>query len=340
MTHKPNKKSLSHPSGSDAPSARTRSFAADKKGWLIAGSATAALFAAAIYNRAATRRAETATPPAGKFVEVDGMRIHYVDRGAGPVVVLIHGNGVTLQDFEASGVLDLASKAHRVIAFDRPGFGYSDRARSTTWTPMAQASALAGALGQLGIKQATVVGHSWGAMVALAMALDHPKIVSGLVLLSGYYYGTARPDVLPFSVPAIPGLGDVLAHTLSPLAGAIMSPAAVKASFSPAPVSDKFGRFPIALTMRPSQVRATAADTAMMVPSAVALSRRYGELTLPVVIMAGEGDLIAHINKHAQRLAQDISSSELRIVPGEGHLFHYGAPEQVAEAIDEVANRI
>lgn len=336
MSRKPNRKSRPASSG---PHERTPSWgalAAANKGWLIAGAVTAALAASAIVNRANTRRAEATTPPAGDFIEVGGIRLHYVDQGSGPPVVLLHGNGVTLQDFEVSGVLGLAAKKHRVIAFDRPGFGYSDRPRSTVWTPSAQAALLAAALEQLGIEKAVVVGHSWGTMVALAMALDHPEMVSGLVLLSGYYYGTARPDVVPASMPAIPGLGDVMAHTVSPLAGALLGPAAIKASFAPAPVSDKFKDFPLALTLRPSQVRATAADTAMMVPGAIALSRRYAELTTPIVIMAGEGDLIAHIDKHAKRLADAIAGSELRIVPGQGHLFHYAVPDQVLAAIDRV----
>ena len=302
-------------------------------GWLIAGAATAALAVTALFNRIATKRAEAANPPAGKFVEVDGVRLHYVERGSGTPVVLLHGNGVTLQDFEASGVLDLAAGKYRVLAFDRPGFGYSDRPRTTVWTPQAQAALLAKALAKLEVEPAVVVGHSWGTLVALAMALDHREAVRGLVLLSGVYYGTLRPDVLPFSLPAVPVLGDVMAHTVSPLSGALMGPAVIAASFAPAPVSDKIKRLPLALTLRPSQVRATAADTALMEPGAITLSRRYAELDLPVVVMAGAGDLIAHVDKHAERLAGDIAGSDLRVVAGQGHLFHYAVPDQVLDAI-------
>lgn len=310
--------------------------AAASKGWLIAGATLAALAASAAVNRANARRAEAATPPAGDFIEAGGVRLHYLDQGSGPPVVLLHGNGAMLQDFEASGVTALARAGHRVLAFDRPGFGYSERPRTTLWTPAAQAAAVAAALTQLGVGKAVIVGHSWGAMVALAMALDHPEHVSGLVLLSGYYYATVRPDVPGLSLPAIPGLGDVMAHTVSPLAGALMAPAGIKAGFAPAPVPERFARFPFALTLRPSQVRATAADTAMMVPAAAALSRRYGEIEVPVVILAGEGDLVAHARRHSERLHEDIAGSELRLVAGQGHLFHYAVPEQVASAIDRV----
>lgn len=326
-------------STTEAAAPSWKGFARRNGRWLAAGTAAAALVGSALFNRAGARRAEADTPPPGDFIDVDGARLHYVDRGSGPVVVLLHGNGVMLQDFEVSGVLGLAAAHHRVIAFDRPGFGYSDRPRTTTWTPARQADLLARALAKIGVERAVVVGHSWGTMVALAMALNRPKLVSGLVLLSGYYYGTVRADVVPASLPAIPVFGDAMAHTISPLAGAFVGPAAVKASFAPAPVLQKFANFPVALTLRPSQVRATAADTAMMIPAAIALSRRYAELDLPVIVMAGEGDLIAHVDKHAERLVGDLAGAELRLVPGQGHLFHYAVPEQVVAAIDDVVAR-
>jgi pimeloyl-ACP methyl ester carboxylesterase len=292
--------------------------------------------AAALFNRASASRAEAKTPPEGKFVEVDSVRLHYVDSGNGPVVVLLHGNGVLLQDYEASGVLDLAAKSHRVIAFDRPGFGYSNRSRSRVWTPMEQAQVIAQALEQLDVKQVVIVGHSWGTLVALAMALEHPELVSGLVLLSGYYYGTPRPDVVPGSIPAIPVIGDLVAHTISPLLGRVLAPVAVKAAFAPAAVSKKFADLPVAMMLRPSQVRATAGDTAMMVPAAVTLSKRYGELDLPIVVMAGGGDLIARVGEHAEPFAREVNGADLRIVEEAGHLFHYAVPSQVVAAISDV----
>ncbi|TVV71637.1 alpha/beta fold hydrolase [Sphingomonas solaris] len=337
MTQKPHRKARppqSMPKGSTSWRER---IAGNKV--VISAGAIGFLATAAAFNRFATHRAEANNPPAGRFIEVDGVRLHYVERGTGTPVVLLHGNGVMLQDFIASGVFDRVAADHRVIAFDRPGFGYSDRPRTTIWTPGAQAALLAAALEKLGVSNAVVVGHSWGTMVVLAMALDHPGRVAGLVLLSGYYYGTARPDVLPASTPAIPILGDMMAHTISPLTGAMIGPIGIKASFAPAPVSKKFADVPLALALRPSQIRATAADTAMMIPGAIALSRRYGELELPVTIIAGEGDQIAHIDNHACKLAGELSQSVLEIVPGQGHLFHYAVPDQVAAAVDAVASR-
>jgi pimeloyl-ACP methyl ester carboxylesterase len=127
----------------------------------------AALAAMALYNVFRTRRVEGAHPPSGRFVNVNGVRLHYLDRGTGPPVVLEHGNMVTAEDFDLSGVLTSAARRHRVIAIDRPGFGYSDRPHVAMWTPAAQAHLLRQALAALDIDRPIVLGHSFGAAVAL-----------------------------------------------------------------------------------------------------------------------------------------------------------------------------
>ena len=93
-----------------------------------------------------------------------------------------------IQDFASSGLIEMASKTYRVIAFDRPGYGHSERPRNTIWTAEAQAELIAAALGKIGVSNATVLGHSWGCSVAVALALRSPKLVRSLVLASGYYF--------------------------------------------------------------------------------------------------------------------------------------------------------
>src|SRR3954463_7199772 len=148
-------------------------------------------------------------PPQGTFMEVDGVRLHYSDRGEGSPVVLIHGNAVSGDDWNTSGVAELLLRSHRVIIFDRPGFGYSERPRGHLWTATQQAELLHKALQQLGIERPVVVGHSWGTIVALALAERHQADTAGLVLLSGYYVWTARPDALLVAAGALPILGDL-----------------------------------------------------------------------------------------------------------------------------------
>ena len=169
---------------------------------ILAVTAVSLLLAAIVY--ALKLRAEQRYPPVGEFLEYDGVRLHYLQSGPidRPVVVLLHGNGTLIQDFMLSGVLDLLARRYHVLCFDRPGFGYSTRPRLRFWTPEAQADLIAGALRRLGVESALVVGHSWGALVALAMAIRAPDLVRSLVLVSGYYFPTPRKDVWLMSGPA------------------------------------------------------------------------------------------------------------------------------------------
>ena len=146
-------------------------------------------------NRQLARKAERDNPPTGRFVEVNGVQVHYREYGQGEPLVLLHGNGTMIQDFEVSGLSDKAAKNHRVIAIDRPGFGHSSRPRGSIWTPDAQADLIHAVLQKIGVSKATILGHSWGTSVAIAFALKYPQAVKALVLASGYYYPSARADV-------------------------------------------------------------------------------------------------------------------------------------------------
>ena len=223
---------------------------------LIATAATLAAMTA--YNVYRARKVEREHPPTGQFITVDGVRLHYLEKGEGPPVVLLHGNVVTAEDFDTSGVLGLLAKRHRVIAFDRPGFGYSDRPHNgSAWSARAQADLLRDALVMLGINRPVVLGHSWGAAVALALALNHPIAARGLVLLSGYYYPTFRADVLLSSPPAIPVLGDLLRYSISPLLARLMQPLLLKGMFAPLPVPARFAKGSTSeMSVRPGQIRA------------------------------------------------------------------------------------
>ena len=305
---------------------------------LLTVAAAAAATAAWVEYRA--RRAESENPPIGRSIEVDGVQLHYVDRGEGPVVVLLHGNAVLLQDFVASGLINLLANRYRVVAFDRPGFGYSERPRDRLWTPSAQAELLQQAFRKLGIEQPIVLGHSWGTLVALTMALDEPTAVRGLVLASGYYYPTERADVPLFSPAALPVVGDVMRYTVSPLVGRAMLPRATRLMFAPRPVPANFlPTLSKEMMLRPSQLRAFAEDTAFMVPAAAELEQRYAQLELPVRLIGGSGDQIVNVLAHSARLHRELRDSRLPIVPGSGHMVHYAARDRIMAAIDELSGQ-
>jgi pimeloyl-ACP methyl ester carboxylesterase len=293
-----------------------------------------ALIALAVGNHLVARRAERRHPPRGACMEVDGVRLHYSDRGKGSPVVLIHGNAVSGDDWDTSGVADLLLQNHRVIIFDRPGFGYSERPRGHLWTAAEQAELLHKALHQLRVEQPVVVGHSWGTIVALALAARHQAELAGLVLLSGYYFWTLRPDALLVTAGALPVLGDILRYTVSPLLGWLQMPLLKWAMFSPARVPARFqAEYSTAMALRPSQIRATVMDGALMIPGAGALRENYKDLNLPVIIIAGDGDKIV-FKRRSEQLRDSIPGSVLQIVKGAGHMVHHLAARQVAQAVE------
>jgi len=304
----------------------------------LAAGVVVAAGVSALLNRWLAQKAERRNPPLGRFITVDGVRLHYVDRGIGTPLVLLHGNGSMIEDFQSSGLIDMAAENYRVIAIDRPGFGHSNRPRSTVWTPKAQADLIAAALKKIGVSRAIILGHSWGTLVALALAVKYPQEVQALVLASGYYYPTARADVVMLSPPAIPLVGDLLSHTISPLLSRLMWPLLLRKIFGPSPVPEKFKGFPEEMAVRPSQIRASAAESALMIPSAHTLEQQYRLLEMPVAIVAGAEDRLIE-SEQSSHLHRDIPQSTLRSVPGTGHMVHQTATAEIMSAIDLVASQ-
>lgn len=300
---------------------------------LVGGVAT---MAASNISRA--RQAEREFPPQGNFVTAGGIRLHFLEKGRGRPVVMLHGNGVTADDFRLSGLVDVvAARQYRALAFDRPGFGHSERPFGV-WSASRQAALLHRAFVALGIERAIVIGHSWGTIVALALAIYFPNAVGGLILLSGFYRPTLRIDVPPFSVPAIPLVGDAVRYTVAPVLTAAIMPRLIQRAFSPLPVPERFVKgFPASLAIRPSQIRAEAQDTATMNSATAAMQDRYAGIRFPVVIMAGTRDRIVS-HRHAEWLHAKIAHSDLRLVPGVGHMIHYAVPEHISAAISLVAD--
>src|SRR5712672_1741407 len=290
--------------------------------WLPTGLAGAGLAAAAVLGTTAllvarrARGAERENPPTGRFLDIEGVHLHYLERGEGPPLVLLHGNGAMLQDFEISGILAPLAQRYRVIAVDRPGFGHTSRPRSQMWTPKAQADLVHRALIELEVEQAIVVGHSWGTLVALSLALDHPADVRSLVLISGYYFPTLRADVLASSATATPVIGDLLSYTVAPILGRALKSRVFRKLFAPAAVPPRYqAEFPTELSLRPSQLKASAADTVLMTPSAAALASRYGELKMPIIIMAGTEGRIVNFASQSEHLGRSVGTIHSRFIP-------------------------
>src|SRR3954463_9093647 len=138
------------------------------------------------------------------------------------------------------------------------------------------------------------------------------------------------------SPPAIPGIGDLLSPPIPPLLSRLMWPLLLRKIFGPSPVPEKFKGFPEEMTVRPSQIRASAAESALMIPSAHTLEQKYRLLQMPVAIVAGAEDRLIESEQSAH-LHRDISHSTLRCVPATGHMVHQTATGEIMKAIDTVA---
>lgn len=298
---------------------------------------SSALAVAAIANEYLARKAERDNPPSGRFLNIDGVRLHFIEQGEGQPIVLLHGNGSMVQDFVSSGLVAAAAQNHRVIVFDRPGFGHTNRPRSVTWTPEEQADLFKKAFDFLKISDPIVLGHSWGSSVAVALGLRHPKSVGALLLVSGYYYPSFRPDFLAMSSAAAPVIGDILSRTVAPLLSRLMWPGMLAKIFGPKDVPAKFTGFPKEMAVRPGQINASAAESALLIAFAESNSDEYPKLTMPVTIMAGGDDRLIDPEGQSARLHADIVQSQFIQVAEHGHMVHQTATGSIMAAINALA---
>lgn len=317
---------LSQGKGRTLPGGRTT--------FILLGAAAALAGTALIVNWQA-RRAERRHPPEGEFITVNGVRLHYIDAGEGSPVVLLHGNGSMLNDVALS-IFGPLAKTHRVIAFDRPGFGYSERPRDRVWTPEEQAALLRAALQALGVHRPVLYGHSFGAPVVVTFSLMYPEETRGVVAASGYYYPTRRLDSLLAWANVLPVLGPVLRNTVMPVEGAVFGKLAVKALFDPAEISPTYDEFPSTLALRPWQLRAAGEDGTTLRAWAKRISPHYREISVPVMIVSGAEDRVVSYRTHSLRLSREIPGARLRIWPETGHMVHHTRATEVIDAIEEV----
>ncbi|AWN48824.1 alpha/beta hydrolase [Methylobacterium terrae] len=273
--------------------------------------------------------------PLGRLIEVDGVRVHAIVRGRGRPVVLIHGNGTMAEDFVICGLVEQLAKSYRVIAIDRPGFGHTERPRHWVWTAQAQARLIGHVLRELNVERPVVVGHSWGTIVSLALAIHESVDLRGLVLLSGYYYPGRRADVALIAPLAVPGLGDAARALVPGAVGRAMAPQVFRHVFKPQPVPARFtARFPVALSLSATQSRASAEDTASMNAAVALMQSRYAALRLPVAILSGDADAVVDPAEQSCRLHAEVAGSTLTLLPGQGHMIHYAAKARIVRAVD------
>ncbi len=246
---------------------------------------------------------------------VNGTRLHYIVQGNGRLV-------------------PLASR-HRVIAFDRPGHGRSQRPKHGDAGVEVQARLLHDALVQLRIDRPILVGHSWGAALALVYAINYPNEVAGLVVVAPAAYESHDGSFLT-GLPSVPVIGDAANYVLTPLIGASVVRGELKKAFSPDPVPKNYLKSVLSEWTKPSKVRAYALDEDLYNPSVKKFSPRYAEIAVPISILTGDADLIVSEKENAGRLHEALPKSRLIVLPKTGHQIPFTRSQTVIDEIERV----
>lgn len=288
-----------------------------------------------------TRRIEATVPINGRFVEVDGERFHYVDEGKGPPLVMIHGLMGSSRNltYALSGQL---RERFRVITLDRPGSGYSSRGAHTAADLPAQARQIAAFIKTLDLDKPLVLGHSLGGAIALALALDHPHAVSGLVLVAPLTHPQRLLPLVFLSLAVRPAwLRRWLSQTLTMPVGLLTKGSVVKGVFAPDTAPADFAtRGGGLLGMRPDNFYAASTEINTVNDHLPDMVKRYPQLTLPIGLIYGARDKVLDFQKHGQALASKVPGLKLQVVEGRGHMLPITATERVVAVVEQIAKRV
>jgi pimeloyl-ACP methyl ester carboxylesterase len=280
---------------------------------------------------------ERTYPAKGTAVEVSGARINVVDigpRDAAPPIVMIHGASSNLEVMRQPLGEQLA-RTHRVILVDRPGHGWSSRVREEDSTPGAQARMIDEALEKLGVGRAILVVHSWSGALGARMALDYPARVAGLVMLAPVAYPWRGGVGWYNEVVATPVIGSLLAHTITLPLGLLLTGPGARNVFLPQPMPDHYvSDTATALLLRPREFLANARDLVTLKAAVAEQATRYGDIRVPVTVIAGDLDKTVSTAIHARPFAAAVPQTKLIVLNGVGHMVQNAAPDLVAAEIE------
>jgi pimeloyl-ACP methyl ester carboxylesterase len=264
--------------------------------------------------------------------------LRYAQGGAGPDLIALHGALTTHHDW-LTGPAGELSAAHRVTLLDRPGHGGSRRPRFAG-TPRDQAAQIVEGMDRLGIAQALVLAHSFGATVALALAERHPERVSGLVLVAPIAFPEPRllehlvlaPRDRQRAGPILSWLGQ-----RSRLDRAMVE-FAQREMFRPAAVSRHWREtFPWDEVLSADAMVFEGEDAAAMLPFSPAGTFDFTRIDVSIRILTGSSDRIVRPEQQGEALARLLADATSTVLPGAGHMLHHTHPEAVLAAVAELS---
>ncbi len=276
--------------------------------------------------------------PDSRFVEVDGVRLHYQEAGEGePVMILLHGFGAST--FSWRSVIQPLSSLGRVIAYDRPAFGLTERPMPGEWrgqnpySPEAQVEQLIALMDALGVERAVLVGNSAGGTVALNAALAYPKRVQALVLVDAAVYegGRSQGWLRPLmKLPQVNHLGPLLVRSLAGEQGTQFIQTAWHDPSRIEPQVYEGYRLPLhAENWDRALWELTKASHPTGLPERLDEVRAQG---IPTLVLTGDDDRIVP-TENSLRLADALTGSKLVVLKNCGHLPQEECPQAFLEAV-------
>jgi pimeloyl-ACP methyl ester carboxylesterase len=260
--------------------------------------ALAALLAQVPISAAAPAPASTAAMASDKrgYATINGLRMYYEEHGSGPVLLLLHGGGSTAET-SFGAIMPALARGHHVIAPEQQAHGHSgDREGALSFEQMADDTAAL--LARLGIRQADVLGFSNGGVVAMQLAIRHPRLVGHLILCSSYYARAGMPPQF-WQGFARATMADMPEPLRKAFIAAAPSPAEVPVRFAKqVALMESFRDLPEA------SLRTIAAKT---------------------LVIVGDRDVMSV--EHAARMRHLLPNAELAVMPGSGHGTYLGAAE-------------
>jgi pimeloyl-ACP methyl ester carboxylesterase len=304
----------------------------------------AALAILALVTQAGVFALQRAYPARGKMIEVAGATLNVVDIGPrdapGPPVVMIHGASSNLEVMRQP-LGEMLAGNHRVILIDRPGHGWSTRARLEDSTPAIQGGMIDEALEKLGVGPVVLVVHSWSGALGARMALDYPKRVAGLVMLAPVAYPWRGGVGWYTKLVAVPVIGPLLAYTITLPLGYFLAEPGARGVFLPQVMPDGFvGKTATALLLRPREFLANARDIVTLRAAVEQQAPRYGDIRVPTVVISGELDKAITTNIHSRPFAKAVPNAKLIVLPDVGHMVQNAAPELVISEIEAMIGKI
>lgn len=276
-------------------------------------------------------KVEKALPPRGKFIDIGGDRIHYVEQGSGPPIVMVHGLAGQLLNYAYLPMQELA-RSHRVILMDRPGAGHSIRGKQSSATIFNQAATVAAFIDALKLDRPLLVGHSLGGAIALAVGLNHPQSISRLALIAPLTHTQSEPpEAFRGMLISSPLMRRVIAHTLATPLSIRKGPEVLQFVFGPEPVPKDFRtKGGGLLGLRPSSFYAASSDMLATAEDLPMMENRYGTLKMPVDVLYGRQDQILNYRQHGEALKQKIPHAALKLIDG-GHMLPVTVPTITTE---------